>query len=89
MPSKFRAKPRAAARYAEYVRGLTSHVGLSAAPPKVCRDPGDDAVLALAIEAKCEFLITGDGDLLALDGHAGVRIVSPRVFAELRGWQME
>lgn len=89
MQSKFRAKPRAAAKYARHVRDVTSHVALTSAPPKVCRDPDDDVVLALAVEAKCEFLITGDGDLLALDGHAGIRIVTPRAFADLQGWQMD
>ena len=89
MRLKFRATARAAAKYAGYVKDVTRNVALVFEPPKVCLDPDDDAVLALAVEAGCEFIITGDGDLLALDGHAGIRIVTPRAFADRQGWLME
>ena len=32
----------------------------------LCRDPADDYLLALAIEANADFLVTGDLDLLAV-----------------------
>lgn len=89
MQSKFRATARVAAKYAGYVRNATQHVALTSDPPKICRDPDDDAVLALAVEASCEFIVTGDKDLLALDGHEGIRIMTPRAFADLQGWQAE
>lgn len=89
MRLKFRATARDAARYARYVRGATQPSMLVSSPPNVSRDPGDDAVLALAVEANCEFIVTGDKDLLTLDGHEGIRIVTPRMFANLQGWQME
>jgi len=34
--------------------------------PKVTRDPKDDMVVATAVAAKADFLITGDKDILAL-----------------------
>jgi len=43
----------------------------------VCRDPDDDAVLAVAIAAQVDLIITGDQDLLALRSHAGTAIVTP------------
>lgn len=89
MHSKFGATARAAVKYAGYVRDVTRNVVLHSSPPQICRDADDDNVLALAVEAKCEFIITGDKDLLVLDGHDGMRIVTPRAFAELQGWQME
>ena len=46
----------------------------------VCRDPDDDAVLACAIEARADYLVTGDMDLLELKVFKGVRIVAPRDF---------
>ena len=52
-------------------------------PPKVCRDPDDDHILAAAVNAECDFLVTGDKDLLALKKFAGMKIVTPREFAEL------
>jgi putative PIN family toxin of toxin-antitoxin system len=53
------------------------------APPlgrSVCRDPGDDAILALALEARAHYLVTGDVDLLELNIFKGIRIVTPRDF---------
>ncbi|HRJ47231.1 MAG TPA: putative toxin-antitoxin system toxin component, PIN family [Opitutaceae bacterium] len=49
----------------------------------VCRDPDDDQVLAAAMAAEAEIIVTGDQDLLVLKQHAGIRILSPRQFLEL------
>lgn len=46
----------------------------------VCRDPADDLILACALEAKADYLVTGDGDLLELKTFNGIRIVTPRNF---------
>ena len=45
-----------------------------------CRDPDDDAVLACALEARADYLVTGDVDLLELKAFKGIRIVTPRDF---------
>ncbi len=41
------------------------------------RDPDDDHVIACALAARTDFLVTGDADLLSLGTVEGVRIVSP------------
>ena len=46
----------------------------------VCRDPEDDAILACALEARVDYLVTGDEDLLELKVFKGIRIVTPRDF---------
>jgi putative PIN family toxin of toxin-antitoxin system len=46
-------------------------------PAPVSRDPDDDAVLALAITARAELIVTGDDDLLVLGSHAGIPIITP------------
>lgn len=46
----------------------------------VCRDKDDDNVLACAVEAAVEYLVTGDKDLLALKVFRGIRIITPRDF---------
>ncbi len=51
-------------------------------PTRVCRDPDDDLVLATALAAQADVIITGDKDLLTLKTHGGVRIRSPRQFMD-------
>lgn len=51
--------------------------------PRVCRDRADDAILACALAARAEFLVTGDGDLLGLRTFQRIRIVRPRDFEAL------
>ena len=48
----------------------------------VCRDEDDDDVLATALAAKAEIILTGDKDLLTLKAFAGIKILSPRQFVE-------
>jgi len=46
-------------------------------PEPVCRDPDDDAVLALAVAAQADLVVSGDADLLDLGAYSGIRIVAP------------
>jgi predicted nucleic acid-binding protein len=48
----------------------------------VCRDPDDDHVLAAALGASADLILTGDKDLLVLRVYQGIRIRSPRQFAD-------
>lgn len=43
----------------------------------VCRDPDDDAILALAAAAHVDLIVSGDDDLLTLGSYAGIPIVTP------------
>ena len=51
--------------------------------PRVCRDPDDDQILAIAITGSADALVTGDADLLALGVHGGVNISSVADFEVL------
>jgi len=51
----------------------------------VCRDPGDDRILACALAHDADYLVTGDNDLLFLRTFRGVRIITPRDFELLFG----
>jgi putative PIN family toxin of toxin-antitoxin system len=55
----------------------------SAPSPLRIRDADDRWVLASAIDARADLLVTGDRDLLEVATDAGVRIVDPRAFWEL------
>jgi predicted nucleic acid-binding protein len=46
-------------------------------PRPVCRDPDDDAVLALVLAAQVDFIVSGDNDLLDLQAFESIPIVSP------------
>ena len=43
----------------------------------VCRDPDDDAVLALAIAAQADLIISGDDDPLSLTRFEGIPVLTP------------
>jgi putative PIN family toxin of toxin-antitoxin system len=78
---KFSLTPQARA----FLRQLRTHISLVDAPPlpsPVCRDPEDDVVLATAVAARADAVITGDQDLLVLKRYERVRILTPREFIE-------
>lgn len=47
------------------------------------RDPNDDHVLACAIEAEADVIVSGDNDLLTIGAFEGIRIMNPRQFLDL------
>lgn len=54
---------------------LTTVVHPVTIPPTILDDPDDDQVLACALAAKAELIVSGDRHLLDLKEHQGVRIV--------------
>ena len=59
------------------VRQLAEVIEPAPLAQPVCRDPDDDQVLALAVAAKVELIITGDDDLLSLTSFEGIAIIAP------------
>lgn len=49
----------------------------------VCRDPNDDHVLAAALAANANYIVTGDADLLALCTYQGIPTITVRAFLDL------
>jgi len=47
-----------------------------------CRDPTDDKFLEVAINGRADFIVTGDGDLLALDPFRDIPIITPAAFVQ-------
>lgn len=47
---------------------------------QVCRDPDDDWVLACAVQAQADWIVTGDKDLLSLEEYNFIRILSAADF---------
>ena len=64
------------------MRRQTVPVEITCPPPQVCRDTDDDLIVAAASAARCEYLVTGDNDLLVLKQFNDVAIVTPAEFAK-------
>lgn len=71
-----------AARFVADLRALTALVSDAPPPhPALCRDPDDDYLLALATSAGADAIVTGDLDLLELEG-VTTRVMTPRHLVE-------
>ncbi len=44
------------------------------------RDPNDDMILACAVAARADYLISRDKDLLSIGEYAGTKIITPEAF---------
>ena len=55
---------------------LTTIIVPAIIQPTIVNDPSDDAVLACALGAKAEIIVSGDRHLLDLEEHRGIRIVT-------------
>jgi uncharacterized protein len=49
----------------------------------VTRDPNDDKIVACALAAGADYLVTRDKDLLSLGEHEGVVMISPEAFLRM------
>jgi len=45
-----------------------------------CRDKDDDNIIASALAANVDYLVTGDNDLLVLGKYKGIKVITPRDF---------
>jgi len=53
----------------------------------VSRDPDDDAVLACALAAQADLIVSGDADFLVLKQFQGMRIVTAAQAVKMIGGQ--
>ncbi|HMT22141.1 MAG TPA: putative toxin-antitoxin system toxin component, PIN family [Promineifilum sp.] len=77
-PSELASFTKGLATYGEKVDRLEEPF------PGVTRDPKDDYLLAYALIARADYLVTGDKDLLSLQGQiADLEIVTPAQFVDI------
>jgi len=55
----------------------------TASAPRICRDPNDDMIIACALDADADYIVTGDEDLLILKRYKNILIINPRHFETL------
>lgn len=60
------------ARYTQFAQVIES-AGIT---PAILRDPRDDAILACALAARADLIVSGDADLLNLKHFHGMRILN-------------
>lgn len=76
-----RVLPEEAAGFLGLVRALSTMVPDPAPISRLSRDPDDDRVVALALQAGAACVVTGDGDLLDIQDPP-VPVISPRRFLD-------
>lgn len=68
------------------IDSLALPVSLRRRLPVLVRDPKDEHLLAAALGGKADYLVTGDEDLLILDGHQtlpNLRVLTVRTFLQV------
>jgi putative PIN family toxin of toxin-antitoxin system len=50
---------------------------------KIKEDPSDNRILECAMEAKADYIISGDIHLLSLKGHRNVRVIGPAEYLKI------
>ncbi|MBI4505431.1 MAG: putative toxin-antitoxin system toxin component, PIN family [Chloroflexi bacterium] len=65
------------------LRRRATHTPIIASVRDVATHPEDELVLATAVSAQADYLVTGDTKLQKLRTYQGVSIVSPREFLEI------
>jgi putative PIN family toxin of toxin-antitoxin system len=87
-----KSKLRRFAQYADtdvqdYIRWLLSQAEMVTNVPDirvVAADPKDDPIIATAVAAKADCVVTGDrAHLLPIGEYEGIKIISPRAFLEI------
>ncbi len=80
---RYRYRPQDVQHFLDGLAGSAQFFPDASQVPKVTRDPSDDRVVACALAAQADYLVTGDDDMLVIGEYKGIRIVTPRRFLDL------
>lgn len=81
---KFKFLPKEAHQVVRLLKSRVKIVVPKPLPRPICRDPDDDKIIATALSAGCNAIISGDKDLTDLGNVAGITIMTPSEF-----WRFE
>lgn len=51
-------------------------------PEQVSRDKDDDVFIACAVASRVKIIVSGDSDLLDVNGYSGITIIKPKQFVD-------
>lgn len=74
---------RQVAMFCQGLREATNLVTKLPSIKAVANDPNDDMIVACAVKARANFIVSRDEDLLAINKYKGIKIVSPEEFMEI------
>lgn len=80
MQRKYRIEPEEIQELRDFLESDLVSVAITVEVREVATHPEDDLILATAVSAHADYLVTGDRQLQALGIFRGVTIVSPRRF---------
>lgn len=78
-----RLSPERRANNIQLLRTKAEIIDVTQEVTGIASHPEDDLILATALSASADYLVTGDHPLQAHASYRGVRIVSPRAFLEI------
>ena len=82
---RYRVEPARISQVQQFLESRAVLVPITADIRGVASHPEDDLILATAVSAQADYLVTGDRQLLVLGQSQGVQIVTPRAFATILG----
>ena len=83
LPAKFGWSDERTTEAVESINEYAVHVTPSLQIDAVPADPDDNRVLECAVAGECEYVVTGDGDLLRMGSYESIRILRVGEFLEL------
>ena len=84
LSKKFRLSPGETASAMEPVsEAIEQNLAHDLKITDLCRDVDDDNIIACAVAAKADYLVTGDSDLLDIKSYRDIKIITPRDFEAL------
>ena len=82
---RYRVEPARISQVQQFPESRAVLVPITADIRGAASHPEDDLILATAVSAQADYLVTGDRQLLVLGQYQGVQIVTPRAFATILG----
>jgi putative PIN family toxin of toxin-antitoxin system len=82
---KLKVPPQIVRSWCEDISAISMVQNSPPHSPKRSRDHKDDVILQAALEAGCDWMVTGDADLRVLKRVEGMPITTPRDFLEAMG----